>query len=270
MKNTIAVSTWSIHRLIGTSYANGPDVAGQFKKEETWGRGDIDIFDVPAALAERGYAACELCHFHVGSLETRYLKKLADAFDTAGVVLQTLLIDDGDITNPATRAHDLAWIKQWIEASVDLRAQNVRVIAGKQKPTPETLALSVSGLKELLAFGNSAGVQVATENWFDLLSTPVEVHHVLDHVPGLHFMADTGNWSGPTKYADLQSIFPRAQLCHAKAEVGVGYNVDAGDFNACLNAAKLAGYAGPMTLIYADDGDEWKGLAAERACVLSA
>ncbi len=270
MKNPIAVSTWSIHRLIGTSFVNGPGAPAPFDKQETWGKGELDIFDVPAALAAQGHAACELCHFHVGSLDAAYLAKLANAFDAAGVMLQTLLIDDGDITSPAMRDRDMAWIKQWIEASVGLRAKNVRVIAGKQRPTPEALALSVSGLKELLAFGNSVGAQVATENWFDLLSTPVEVHHVLDHVPGLRFMADTGNWSGSTKYADLQSIFARAQLCHAKAEVGAGYNVDAGDFNACLKAAKLAGYTGPMTLIYADDGDEWKGLAAERASVLAA
>ncbi len=270
MKNIIAVSTWSIHRLLGTSFVNGPGVAEPFKKEETWGKGDIDIFDVPAALATRGYAACELCHFHVGALDKTYLRQLADAFDAAGVVLQTLLIDDGDITSPATRARDMAWIKQWIEASVAMRARYVRVIAGKQKPSPESLSLSVSGLQELLAFGNAIGGQVATENWFDLLSTPVEVHHVLDRVPGLRFMADTGNWSGPTKYADLQSIFARAHLCHAKAEVGAGYNVDAGDFDACLKAASSAGYTGPMTLIYADDGDEWQGLEAERTCVLQA
>ncbi len=270
MKNRIAVSTWSIHRLIGTSFANGPAVSAPFKKEDTWGPGEIDIFGVPAALAERGYEACELCHFHVGSLDSDYLEKLARSFDVAGVTLQTLLIDDGDITSAASRERDLAWIKQWIKASVTLRAQNVRVIAGKQKPSAETLSLSVDGLTRLLAYGDSVGAKVATENWFDLLSTPAEVHHVLDRVPGLRFMADTGNWSGPTKYADLRSIFARAQLCHAKAEVGEGYNVNAGDFNACLGAAQAAGYDGPMTLIYADGGDEWKGLAAERDCVRAA
>ncbi len=169
MKNRIAVSTWSIHRLIGTSFANGPAVSAPFKKEDTWGPGEIDIFGVPAALAERGYEACELCHFHVGSLDSDYLEKLARSFDVAGVTLQTLLVDDGDITSAASRERDLAWIKQWIKASVTLRAQNVRVIAGKQKPSAETLSLSVDGLTRLLAYGDSVGAKVATENWFDLL-----------------------------------------------------------------------------------------------------
>ncbi len=269
MNNTIAVSTWSIHRLIGTSFVNGPGAAAPFEKQETWGTGELDILDVPAALATRGYAACELCHFHVGSLDKVYLTTLAQAFEDAGVVLQTLLIDDGDITDRDTLARDMAWIKQWIAASVTLRAQHVRVIAGKQKPSPQSLALSVEGLRELHAYGASCGARVATENWFDLLSTPVEVHHVLDQVPGLLFMADTGNWDGPTKYADLRSIFTRAQLCHAKATMGAGCNIDASDFNACLAAAKAANYAGPMTLIFADDGDEWLGLDAERSAVLS-
>jgi sugar phosphate isomerase/epimerase len=270
MQNTIAVSTWSIHNLIGTSFLNGPGVAGPFAKEETWGKGVLDIFDVPRALAARGYRACEICHFHIGSLDRGYLEKLRDAFQQAGVAVQTLLIDDGDISSTADRERDIAWIKSWIEAAAHLRAQNARVIAGKQKPSPETLALSVEGLHELLAFGSERGVAIATENWLDLTASPKEVHHILDRVPGLGFMTDTGNWDGPTKYSDLHSIFARSTLCHAKAIVRTGFEVDVPDFDQCLAAAKATGYRGPMTLIFHDEGNEWLGLEAERGFVLAA
>ena len=46
-------------------------------------------------------------------------------------MIQTLLIDDGDITNPATRARDLTWIASSIEAAALLGAENARAIAGK-------------------------------------------------------------------------------------------------------------------------------------------
>jgi sugar phosphate isomerase/epimerase len=148
-----------------------------------------------------------------------------------------------------------------------LRAENARIIAGKSKPSPEALALSVSGLRKMVAIGKRVGVKAVTENWHDLLSTPSAVHHVLDQVPGLGFMADTGNWSGPTKYDDLASIFPRADPCHAKAHFDPGLQLDEADFSACLHAAKRGDYSGPMTLIFADAGDEWAGLAAERAFI---
>jgi sugar phosphate isomerase/epimerase len=272
MKNTIAVSSWSIHRLIGTSVVNGPGFREPFAVEDTWGNGELTIMDVPAALAARGYMACEICHFHIAALEPGYLNTLRAAFASAGVSIQTLLIDDGDITSPdpAIRARDIAWIKTWIDAASVLGATHARVIAGQQKPAPEALALSVRALRDLLAYGNARGVAVVTENWLDLTATPAEVHHILDRVPGLGFMCDTGNWVGASKYADLTSIFARANLCHAKAEVGAGYAVNAADFDQCLAAAKATRYAGPMTLIFHDDGDEWRGLEAERQCVLRA
>ncbi len=272
MKNTIAVSTWSLHNHIGISFANGPGLSAPFVKSETWGNGAFDLFGVPAALAQQGYYACEICHFHIGSLALDYIKELRAAFDAAGVVIQTLLIDDGDISYPEEmlRKRDMDWIETWLDAASLLGAKHARVIAGKQIPSDAALALSVAGLQHLHAYGAARGVAVVTENWLDLTPSPVEVHHLLDHVPGLGLMCDTGNWSGPTKYADLQSIFPRATLCHAKAEVGAGHKVNALDFEQCLTAAKNANYTGPMTLIFHDDGDEWLGLDAERVFIQKA
>jgi sugar phosphate isomerase/epimerase len=268
MQNSIAVSTWSLHHYLGYSFANGPGQAVPFVKSDTWGAGVFDIFQLPAELAKRGYSRCEICHFHLGSLDSEYLQNVAQAFTTAGVTVQTLLIDDGDITNPAICEGDKIWISSWIEAAAVLRAENVRVIAGKSQPSPEALALAVFGLRELVAVGAQHQVKVVTENWHDLLSTPAAVHHVLDHVPGLGFMADTGNWSGASKYEDLASIFARADLCHAKANFDAGLVIDHKDFSYCLAAAQRGNYTGPMTLIFHDEGDEWSGLEAERQFII--
>ena len=267
MQNPIAVSTWSLHHHLGYSYANGPADTPPYVKSDTWGAGVFDILQLPEVLAKRGYFRCEICHFHLASLNVAYLKEVAQAFAGSGVVIQTLLIDDGDITNTVTRDRDRAWIASWIEAAAVLNAENARVIAGKSKPSPEALALSVSGLREMVAIGQRVGVKVVTENWHDLLSTPSAVHHVLDQVPGLGFMADTGNWSGPTKYDDLASIFARADLCHAKAGFSAGLTIDRVDFGRCLEAAERGRYRGPLTLIFMDEGDEWSGLAAERGFI---
>jgi sugar phosphate isomerase/epimerase len=264
MQNPIAVSTWSLHHHLGYSFANGPGDTAPFLKSATWGAGVFDILQLPAELAKRGHGRCEICHFHLGSRDAGYLRRVAQSFDAAGVLIQTLLIDDGDLTSVTTPERDKAWIASWIEAAAILKAENVRVIAGKARPSPEALALSVAGLRDMVAVGARLGVKVVTENWHDLLATPVEVLHVLDHVEGLGFMADTGNWYGPSKYDDLAAIFARADLCHAKASFAAGLHLDAHDFSQCLVAAQRGDYKGPMTLIFHDDGDEWSGLDLER------
>jgi len=265
----IAVSSWSLHRTLGITFANGPAGNGRAQAAETYGKPELVLADLPAALRRHGYDRVELCHFHLASLDPFYLEDLRMAFADHGVTIQTVLIDDGDITNPATRSRDMAWINTWISAAARLGAENARAIAGKRKPSPDTLALSISGLRHLANAAATQGVQLVTENWFELTATPAEVHQILDGAgDDLGFLADTGNWSGPTKYADLASIFARAQLCHAKAGFGVGQNMDEADYARCIAAAEGAGYCGPYTLIFADDGDEWQGLAREREFVL--
>jgi sugar phosphate isomerase/epimerase len=171
-------------------------------------------------------------------------------------------------SSSATRDRDLKWIARWIEAASVLGAENARVIAGKAKPSPKALALSVDGLRAMAQLGKARGVRVVTENWFDLLSSPHEVHHVLDTVGDqLGFLADTGNWHGATKYDDLKSIFARAELCHAKCSFGVGLAMDDADYGQCMKAAAEAGYAGPLTLIFDSPGEEWRGLEMEHASV---
>ncbi len=242
-QNPIAVSTWSVHNLLDR----------------------ISLEALPAELAARGFGRVEICHFHLASQEPAYLRATGKLFREHGVVIQTMLIDDGDITNPSTRDKDLAWIVSWIESSAQLGAENARVIAGKAAPTEAALKSSVDGLKLFASLGVKHNVRVVTENWFETLSTPQAVHHVLDAVgPTLGFLADTGNWHGPTKYADLQSIFARAELCHAKTSFAAGMKLDETDNAKWLASAKNAKYKGPFTLIFADEGDEWQGLAIER------
>ena len=264
----IAVSTWSLHRKLGITHANGPTGSDTAPPVETFGRPEISLLDLPAALRAHGYARVELCHFHLALLDPVYVEEVRSAFKDAGVTIQTLLIDDGDITNPVTRARDMAWINKWIGVAARLGAVHARAVAGKQKPNAEALALSVSGLAHLVNSAATQGVKLVTENWFDLTATPSEVHRILNSVPGLGFLADTGNWGGVTKYADLASIFARAQLCHAKAHFN-GIALDEKDYVACINAGEGAGYSGPYTLIFSDEGDEWLGLAKERELVLS-
>lgn len=269
-QDRIAVSTWSLHRLLGTTYPHDLTTADVGPEQETYGEGTESLLGLPSALANQGYHRMEIVSFHMRSRDPVYLGELRDQLDTCDVTLQTLLIDAGDITHPVDGPRDEAWIAGWIETANALGAEHVRVIAGKQPPTPETLDRSVAALKRLAATNAGSGMRLVTENWFDLLSAPQHVHDLLDRLEGqVGLLADFGNWSGPDKHEQLRSILGRAELSHAKAQFQNG-TLNEADYGMCIQVAEESGYSGPYTLIFdAEKPDEWHGLALERDFILS-
>jgi sugar phosphate isomerase/epimerase len=261
----IAVSTWSLHRLLGTTYPHDLTNHEIGPMQETYGEGEESLLGLPSVLANHGYHRLEIVSFHLRSRDPIYLGELRDQLRIANVRLQTLLIDAGDITHPEHGARDQRWIAGWIETANELGADHARIIAGKQQPTPETLDRSVRALRELADGNAGSSVRLVTENWFDLLSEPEHVHHLLDRLEGrIGLLGDFGNWIGPTKYDRLRSIFSRAELCHAKAGFIDG-DLDEADYGQCVRLAEEAGYEGPYTLIFDSEiPSEWHGLASER------
>lgn len=265
----IAVSTWSLHRLLGTIYPHDLTTNEIGPMHERYGEGETSLLGLPSILANHGYHRLEIVSFHLRSRDPVYLGELRDQLRVTNVRLQTLLIDAGDISHPEHGGRDARWIAGWIEVANELGADHARIIAGKQKPTPETLQRSAKALGMLADMNAGSPVRLVTENWFDLLASPEQVHWLLDQLDGrVGLLADFGNWHGPDKYEHLQSIFARAQLCHAKARFIDG-DLDEADYGQCIAAAEAADYRGPYTLIYDNDQpNEWTGLAMERDFVL--
>lgn len=269
-QSRIAVSTWSLHRLLGSTYPHDLSTDAVGPEQETYGEGSESLLGLPSVLANHGYHRLEIVSFHLRSRDPVYLGELRDQLKVSGVTLQTLLIDAGDMTDPVNGARDTRWIAGWVDIANMLGAENARIIAGKQPYSPEALDRSVAGFKQLVAANAGSPLRLVTENWFDLLSTPAAIHALLDRLDGqVGLLADFGNWTGPDKYAGLASIFPRAELCHAKASFGAD-GLDELDYGDCVGLAEAAGYTGPYTLIFdAEHPHEWTGLAEERDFILT-
>ncbi len=271
IEDRIAVSTWSLHRHLGTTYPHDLTTTAIGAVQETYGEGSESLLDLPSALNNHGYRRMELVSFHLPSRDPVYLGELRAQLQTTGVTLQTLLIDAGDITHPVHGARDQAWIASWIEIANELGAEHARIIAGKQAPSKETLDRSVAGLRALADGNAGSTVRLVTENWFDLLPSAEEVTYVLDRLENkVGLLGDFGNWKGADKYDELAKILGRAELCHAKASFVDG-DLDTADYGRCVDLAEAAGYTGPYTLIFDSDlpANEWDGLATERDFIVS-
>ncbi|HEX4208466.1 MAG TPA: TIM barrel protein [Ktedonobacteraceae bacterium] len=264
----LSVSTWSLHRTLGSADRYGPE-HGLHIPAHTTGSDALPLLELPRRLAEFGIHTLEICYFHLPSLEREYLAELRAALEEAQVELFSLLIDNGDITHPVHAERDTAWISSWIDIAGLLGAKRARVIAGKAEPTMENIQTSVRTLRHFAERAEASNVRLMTENWYELLSRPEVVHTVFEQLEGhIGLCFDFGNWSGPTKYEDLAAIARYAESCHTKAHFDAGGVMDTADYLRCLDITRAAGFSGPYTLIYdGPSADEWAGLASEREIV---
>jgi sugar phosphate isomerase/epimerase len=249
----VAVSTWSLHRLL--------DKAA--------------LLDIPAQAAAHGIGRIEICHFHLPSTDAAYLAELKASLADSQIECLTLLIDEGDLTDPseATRGEHVETIGKWIDVAGEIGAARARVIAGKASPDAggEALRTSEQNLRVLARRASDRGVRVVTENWFALLDRPAEVIQLLDALDGeVGLLLDFGNWSGERKYGDLARIAPMAESTHAKGNYDDAGNLLSEDYARCLKICADAGFQGPHSLIFDAAGDEWTEIDKLRDFVLSA
>jgi sugar phosphate isomerase/epimerase len=262
---TKAVSTWSLHRTLGRFAGEGSAFGGGRFIEAEPVPGGMPLLELPAALKEHGFGALQLVHFHLPSRDPAYLAELRAALDEANITLDTLLVDDGDLTGPDPDAVE-AWIGEWLDVAVALGANRARVIAGKASPTPERIRESAARLQRLAA--RHADLRLVTENWLGLLPDAGTVLALLEETgDAAGLLIDLGNWSGPGKYEELARIAPLAETCHAKCRF-TEQGPDAEDYHRSLLVLKDAGFDGPLALIYdGPDDDEWGCLDIEYAIV---
>jgi sugar phosphate isomerase/epimerase len=235
----LAISSWTIH--------------GQLQ-------GQLELLGVPAQIAKRGIHALEICHFHFPSTTPEYLAELRRACQAAGVEIYSVLIDGGDIVSPdlERRAADLEMIRGWIDVAAGLGAGRVRIVAGMQPPTPETIELSARNLRELARYAAARGVKTITENWHTTALQPQALLEILERCAGaVGLCADLGNAEGPDKYVSLKALLPHASSIHFKARYTADQQIEPVDFARCVELIDSAGFQGAITLIYNETDREW-------------
>jgi sugar phosphate isomerase/epimerase len=256
MPPTKAVHSWSLFRTLGRFVAPGSMPSGDLP--ERVGDG-LALLDLPAELARHGFRSVQLCHFYLPTRDDDYLDELRAAFDEAGVELECFLIDDGDLTDPSAGDAHRDWISEWIETGMRLQPGRVRVVAGKQPPTAETLAASAARLIEL---ADRHQIRLVVENWHALLADASAVNQLLDRTEGrVGFLIDLGNWTGPDKYSQLAGVAHRAETCQAKVTTDQAGRIDTEDYRRSLAVLQDAGYHGPLAMVHdGPDPAEWSKL----------
>ena len=260
----VALSSWAVHKAVGFEVADGPAKGPQPYRQT--GPAPMDVRDLPAVAKAHGFRRLELCHFHLDRSDPASVGDLRAALRAEGVVLQSLLIDDGDLAHPTDADRHEAWIASWLETAAALGAERARVVGGKTRREGDVA--DVAPRLRRLAAGTP--VRVVTENWLATLCDPSQTLRLLDLCEGeVGLNVDLGNWVGETNLRWIEEIAGRAEVCHAKCDVVDGEN-DLEGFGATVDAAVRGGYVGPLTLVNGAGSDrEWE-MAVEQAAFLRA
>jgi hypothetical protein len=253
------VSTWSLHRTLGRYVA--PDSAAQggpFMEGPAESRG-LTLLELPKALRQHGYGAVQICHFHLASTSPAYLAELRTALSDADITLEALLVDDGDLTDPARADEVEAWMGRWLDVATALGAARARLQVGRAAPTPELIQACADRLRRLA--DAHPKVRIVIENDKGTMRDAEAVQALLAATgDAVGFLIDTGNWQGPNAEQDLARVASLAETCHAKCRFS-GSEPDADAFRRALRSLKAAEYDGPLALIYdSSDDDEWDKL----------
>lgn len=261
----LSISTWSLHRILGPlRWTVWDEQTGTHRVEQQEQPQLITLLELPEQAAKRGYQAIEICHFHFPSTNADYLMELRSACKNAGISLDTLLLDYGDLTteDENRRKADLTFMKSWIDTAAAAGAKRIRIIAG-EAPAGDLAAIerSAASLSELAEYATAKGVRVVSENFRPLTSTADSCIELLSQTKGsIGFITDFGNFSGDRKYEELAAILPSSSSVHAKAHYDENGLPDAAELRLCLELLPQQGYNGAIVLIYDGPGDMWEGL----------
>lgn len=254
----LALSSWAVHHWITGSEHVGAD--------DTPSSAALDrLCRLPGRARSAGFEALEICDFHLLP-ERTCAERLRAAAEKDEVELFQLLIDHGDIASPSDAEAHIANIATWIEIASWAGFSRVRIIAGQQPPSRDSIQRAIEGLGRLSEIASNLGVAVSTENWHALMATPEIVEEIVTK-SGVGLVCDFGNWTGTDKLHLLRQIMPLATSCHAKCEFDAGVpRLD--EFAACLRMAKQTDFDGYLTLVHGESTDEWASLLAQRQCML--
>jgi sugar phosphate isomerase/epimerase len=260
--NPFAVSTWSLHGVLGQAWYE-PDAQGNLINKNTTHSATSTLLELPALAAKEGITLLEICHFHFPSIDDAYLSQLKDAMQVAGVGLANVLIDTGNLSSldDAQWRADIEMTKGWQDVAVKLGADSVRIDCGLEPATAETIKRSADALRELADYGTSIGLTTTTENW---RTTSIESRDLLDLMQQvdrpLNLCLDFGNAEKTDdKFATINELLPFATSLHCKANYD-GDIMDTVDINRCLALVKNSDFDGFISLIYGDTENEWDNI----------
>ncbi len=256
---TFSTSSWTLHGKLGqVRYEH--NLAGESWLEAGDPAAGMPLTDLPAFVAKDNIPKIELCHFHFPSIKPDYLAQLRQAIQAAGLTLENLLIDRGNLSDPNdnTWQAELDLCKMWLRIAAELGANGCRIDCGTEPPSPASKARAADALQQLSDYATTLGLKLTTENFRQTSLQPEDLLEIITMADRpLNLCLDFGNAiKSGDKYGTLQKLLPHSTSLHCKGQYSNG-ELDRTEFAHSIRLVTDADFSGFVSLIFDGTENEW-------------
>jgi len=268
----ISLCSYSFHHLLE---AGKHDVFQYISDCQTLGCTQLELWNghLPSLLddKERSSSSFTPEYAQLSPAELDYLAQIKAAADRAGLPFGCLAVDGAHIYEDSPEARQAQQIKayRWLHIAEQLKAQQIRIDSGGPAEMPEeVLEMIVSGYNDLIPRARDKGMEVVIENHWGASRIPENVVRILEAVPELGLLFDTGNWPEDQRETGWTQCARYARATHLKT-----YAFDAEgneitvDIPRAMRILQEAGYQGAWGIESVPrQGDEYE--AAQKSIAL--
>ena len=206
----ISLAEWSLHRALQSKEIDHLDFYSVAKKE----------FDISAVEYVNTF-------FFNKARDATYLKEMKTRADDLSVRSLLIMCDnEGNLGDPDDSKRKTAVENhyKWAEAAKFLGCHSIRVNARSEGSYDEQIELATDGLRRLVEFGDSIGINTIVENHGGLSSNGKWLSAVMEKVdhPRIGTLPDFGNFrldgeEWYNRYQGVRELMPYAKAVSAKS-----------------------------------------------------
>jgi sugar phosphate isomerase/epimerase len=194
----LSICSYSFHRLLE---AGQQDVFQYISDCHALGCTQLDLWNghLPSLLDDEARPPSSFTpeDAQLSADELEYLARIKASADSAGLPFGCLAVDGAHIYEPSPEARQAQRVKayRWLNIAGQLGAQQIRIDSGgTPEMSEDMLNIIVAGYNDLIPRAREKGMEVVIENHWGASRIPENVVRILEAVPGLGLLFDTGNW----------------------------------------------------------------------------
>ena len=268
----LSLCSYSFHRLLE---AGKHDVFQYISDCQTLGCTQLDLWNghLPSLLDDKARSPVSFTpeYTQLSPAEMDYLARIKVTADTAGLPFGCLAVDGAHIYESSPEARQANQIKayRWLNIAEQLSAQQIRIDSGGPPEMPEdVLEVIVRGYNDLIPRAVEKGIEVIIENHWGASRIPENIVRILEAVPGLGLLFDTGNWPEEMRETGWTRCTHYARATHLKTfAFDAEGNETTMDIPRAMRILQEAGYRGSWGIESVPrQGDEYE--AAQKSIAL--
>src|SRR5688572_26529280 len=216
----LSICSYSFHRLLE---AGRQDVFQYISDCHALGCTQLDLWNghLPSLLDDQARSPSSITpeYAQLSADEVYYLAQIKAAAESAGLPFGCLAVDGAHIYESSPEARQANQIKadRWLNIAKQLSVQQIRIDSGgPQEMSADVLEVIVTGYNDLIQRAGENGIEVLMENHWGASRIPENVVRILEAVPVLGLLFDTGNWPDDLSETGWTQCARYARATHLK------------------------------------------------------